>query len=291
MSIPRAPEGLTEADLIQAFRELGLHAGMGLVVHSSLSSFGHVEGGPITVINALMAVLTPSSTLMMPSFNHGAPFTPPGPGYFHPGETPTTNGAIPDRFWRLPGVVRSLDPTHAFAAWGPQAQRYTTNHHRTLTMGPESPLGLLLRDDGYCLLLGVGYTSNTFHHVVEMTTHAPCLGLRTEAYPIVLPDGRRVTGRTWAWRNGTCPFTDSNRYADEMADRQRVAMIGGCRATLYRLQECYEVVATILAHGKLGFPPCSGCAIRPRQVPETVTSDWDVENGRLYPDSEALTYP
>jgi aminoglycoside 3-N-acetyltransferase len=264
---------------------------MGLMVHSSLSSFGHVEGGAAAVIHALMAVLTPAGTLMMPSFNHGAPFEPSGPGYFHPAETPTTNGAIPDRFWRMPGVARSLNPTHAFAAWGRDGQSYTANHHRTLTMGPESPLGQLLRDDGYCLLLGVGYTSNTFHHVVEMSTGAPCLGLRTEAYPVVLPGGRRVTGRTWSWRGGSCPFTDRNRYADEMGSLQRVATIGSCRAILYRLRDCYGIVAKILAHGKAGFPACRGCAIRPRRVPETVTSDWDGVNGCLRPESEALTYP
>jgi len=111
-----------------------------------------------------------------------------GPGYYHPGETPTTDGAIPDAFWRMPGVQRSLDPTHAFAAWGKDSLRYTRFHHRTLTMGPESPLGLLQRDGGYGLLLGVGYYANTFHHVVEMSTAAPCLGRRSEAYPVILPD-------------------------------------------------------------------------------------------------------
>jgi aminoglycoside N3'-acetyltransferase len=149
---------------------------------------------------------------------------------------------------------------------------------------------MLLSDDGYGLLLGVGYSSNTFHHAVEMITHAPCLGLRTEAYPVTLPDGRRVMGRTWGWRAGSCPFTDGNRYADEMVDRQRVVTIGACRAVLYRLRDGYDVIARILANGKDGFPPCSGCDIRPRRVPETVASDWDVERACLLPDSEALTY-
>jgi aminoglycoside 3-N-acetyltransferase len=281
---------LSGADLVKGFLELGLEAGMGAMVHSSLRSFGHVEGGAATVVRALMEVLTPAGTLSMPSFNHGEPFEAAGPGVYDPRETPTTNGAIPEAFRRMPGVVRSLNPTHAFAAWGANAERYTALHHRTLTMGPDSPLGMLLSDDGYGLLLGVGYSSNTFHHAVEMITHAPCLGLRTEAYPVTLPDGRRVMGRTWGWRAGSCPFTDGNRYADEMVDRQRVVTIGACRAVLYRLRDGYDVIARILANGKDGFPPCSGCDIRPRRVPETVASDWDVERACLLPDSEALTY-
>lgn len=281
---------VVRSDLIAGLRSLGLEAGMGVMVHSSLRSFGYVDGGPDTVIAALMEVVTPEGTLLMPSFNHGAPFGQAGPGYFDPTETPTTNGAIPDRFWRMPGVVRSLNPTHAFAAWGKHAVRYTAHHHRTLTMGPSSPLGLLQQDGGVCLLLGVDYKANTFHHVVEMTTGAPCLGQRTEAYPIVLPDGRRVMGRTWGWRARSCPFTDNNRYADEMVTLQRTIRIGNSVVTVYRLQDCFRAVAHILAHGKAGFPPCRACPIRPRRVPETVTSDWDAVHEQLMPDSEAWTY-
>ena len=80
-STPGPASGLTQADLVCGFRDLGITAGMGLQVHSSLSSFGHVEGGPATVVRALKEVLTPAGTLMMPSFNHGAPFEPSGPGY------------------------------------------------------------------------------------------------------------------------------------------------------------------------------------------------------------------
>ena len=60
-------------------------------------------------------------------------------------------------------------------------------------MGPESPLGFLMRDEGYGLLLGVGYQANTFHHVVEMSTGAPCLGMRTRSFPAAArrwPSGR-----------------------------------------------------------------------------------------------------
>ncbi len=209
-----------------------------------------------------------------------------------PSTTPTTNGAIPDRFWRRQNVYRSLNPTHPFAAWGKNARRYTEAHHRTLTMGSESPLGLLLEDDGYGLLLGVGYRANTFHHVVEMSTGAPCLGLRTEAYPVQLTDGRRVEGRTWGWRASSCPFTDGQRYEAEMiARRYHIETgIGGCRAILYRLQDCYEVVAELLKQGKDGHPPCRLCPIRPRQVEATVESDWNQQDACLDVGSPSCGY-
>ncbi|MHB1356466.1 MAG: AAC(3) family N-acetyltransferase [Anaerolineae bacterium] len=289
---PGSAPKLSSAEIAAGLRQLGLAPGAGVLVHSSLRSLGRVAGGALAVIQALQEVLTSAGTLLMPSFNHGAPFVPGGTGYFDPLTTPTTNGIIPDTFWRLPGVVRSLDPTHAVAAWGAQAERYTRWHHRTLTMGPKSPLGILCADGGYALLLGVGYGSNTFHHVVEMSTGAPCLGLRTEAYPVHLPDGRHVLGRTWGWREGLCPINDAALYREEMAARglQRVVMIGPCRATLYRLQDGYDVIARMLANGFGSCPPCRTCPIRSRRVEQTVPSDWDAEKQELLPDSEAWNY-
>jgi aminoglycoside 3-N-acetyltransferase len=281
---------VTQADILTGLAELGLKPGMGLMVHSSLKSFGNVEGGATTVIAALMQALTPTGTLLMPSFNHGAPFQPGGVGYYHPLETPTSNGAIPDTFWRLPGVYRSLNPTHPFAAWGKQARRYTEFHHRTLTMGLGSPLGVLYADDGFCLLIGVGYLANTFHHTVETLLGVPCLGQRTEAYPVRLPDGRQVMGRTWGWRERLCPLTDATRYQDDMQGLHREVLVGQSLFTFFRLRDCFEVVARLLAEGKAGFPPCSRCPIRPRLVPETVVSDWDPQKQCLLPDSGAWNY-
>jgi aminoglycoside 3-N-acetyltransferase len=283
---------LDKNDLKQGFHDAGVRAGMGLIVHASLRSFGHVVGGAPTVVDALIELITADGTLLMPSFNHGAPFEQPGPGVYDPLSTPTANGAIADCFWRRPGVHRSLDPTHPVAAWGRHARRYVEEHHRTLTMGPRSPLGLLQADGGSALLLGVDYTSNTFHHVVEMTLGAPCLGQRTEAYPVRLPDGRRVAGRTWGWRDGACPFTDQNRYAAQIRARglDREVLIGSCRATLFALQDCFDVVAQMLQQGYDGFPPCQGCPVRPRTVEQTVPSDWDAAAQAPRSDSAAWTY-
>lgn len=283
---------VSRADICAALQRFGVLAGAGVVVHSSLSSFGRVEGGAPAVVAALMEVIGPQGTLLMPSFNHAAPFRPGGPGHYDPRETPTLNGAIPDTFWRLPGVLRSLDPTHPVAAWGRQARRYTEGHHRTLTMGPQSPLGLLAAEGGYGLLLGVGYGANTFHHVVEMSHGAPCLGQRSEGYPVHLPDGRSVLGRTWGWRERSCPINDHHLYARFMDEHHlhQQLQIGGCTATLFRLQDCAGVIAPLLRDGLGEFPPCARCPIRPQRVAHSLESDWDAANQRPRPDSAAWTY-
>lgn len=298
---------LTRDELARDFRELGLRAGMGVMVHSSLRSLGRTREGPKTVVEALMEALTEDGTLLMPSFNHGAAFEPgvqsgtDGAGrklpasasHYSPLETGCTNGAVPDYFWRRPDVLRTLNPTHAFAGWGRKARRYLKDHHRTVTMGPESPLGRLGRDGGHCLFIGTGYGSNSFKHVVEMTGGAPCIGVRTESYPVRLPDGREVRGRTWGWREKGCPISDPQRYAPEEMGRRGLELsgcVGAASCTLYKLDDFHRVLTELLSRGVDGHPPCGACPIRPRKSPWTVESDWDRETDRLMPDSEAWSY-
>ena len=109
---------ITQGDVADGLRRLGVEPGMRLMVHSSLRSFGHIEGGPLSLIAALQRAVTPEGTIMMPSFNHDSLFMEGGPGIYDPMESPTINGAIPELFWRGSDVFRSLNPTHAFACWG-----------------------------------------------------------------------------------------------------------------------------------------------------------------------------
>ena len=67
---------LTQTDIPDGLRRIGIEPGMKLMVHSSLSSLGHVEGGAETVIGALMEAVTEDGILLLPSFNHCAPFRP-----------------------------------------------------------------------------------------------------------------------------------------------------------------------------------------------------------------------
>lgn len=68
---PAASPHVTRTDIADGLRATGLKAGMNVVVHSSLSSLGRVEGGPDTVIDALQEVLGPGGTLVMPTFSGG----------------------------------------------------------------------------------------------------------------------------------------------------------------------------------------------------------------------------
>ena len=64
---------MNKSDLIIEFRKLGIIEGMELEVHSSLSSFGYVEGGAETVIEALMACVGKTGSIFMPALRLSPP--------------------------------------------------------------------------------------------------------------------------------------------------------------------------------------------------------------------------
>ena len=54
--------------LATELRALGIRLDDTLMVHSSLSALGHVEGGPETVVDALREAVGPGGTLIVPAF-------------------------------------------------------------------------------------------------------------------------------------------------------------------------------------------------------------------------------
>lgn len=176
---------LTIDSLIEQFAACGLSAGQTVLVHSSLSRLGWVAGGAVAVIQALLQVLTPTGTLMMPTHtgdnsdpanwvNPPVPaewwasiraYTPP----YDPARTPTRMmGVIPELFRTWPEVDRSAHPIVSFAALGPNASFLLENHELSDMLGEKSPLARLYEVDGYILLLGVGHSNNTSLHLAEV---------------------------------------------------------------------------------------------------------------------------
>ncbi|QHQ60834.1 hypothetical protein Ana3638_08700 [Anaerocolumna sedimenticola] len=58
---------VTKSQIIAGLRDLGIKEEMELEVHSSLSSFGIVDGGAKTVIDALKEVLGQNGSIFMPA--------------------------------------------------------------------------------------------------------------------------------------------------------------------------------------------------------------------------------
>lgn len=195
---PSGKSRVTREALVAAIRSLGVRAGDLLQVHSSLSRLGYVEGGAEAVVDALLEVVGPEGTVMVPTFNHGVVEV------FDPAETPSRNGAVTEAFRKRPGVRRSLHPTHAYAAIGPQAEYLTEGHLDVETFDPRSPLGKLAELGGWVLMLGIGMQACTAAHIGETMARVPCIGYGLLKRKVRLPDGTVIPATSVRWRDGPC---------------------------------------------------------------------------------------
>ncbi|KAB2488380.1 aminoglycoside N(3)-acetyltransferase [Priestia endophytica] len=174
----------TKKSIKEQLQDLGLKPGMKVLVHSSLSSLGWVNGGAVTVIEALMEVITEQGTIVMPSqsvdlSNPSKWENPPVPESwwstikdtmpaYHPSYTPTTGmGKIVEVFRTYPNVIRSNHPSCSFVTWGKDKELILEKSDFDFPFGEGSPLDKLYQQDSYVLLLGVGFDSNTCFHLAE----------------------------------------------------------------------------------------------------------------------------
>lgn len=165
---------VTKEDIKKGLIDLGLKGGDLVLVHSALASLGKVEGGADTVIDALLEVLGPKGTLMMPTLSGGI---------FKREESPSGVGIITETFRKRPDVSRSLHPTHSVAAKGFLAEKMLADHEKSDTAsGVDTPFGRNATNGGYILLLGVDQDRNTTLHTVEEYADAPWLSDRSGQY-------------------------------------------------------------------------------------------------------------
>ncbi|HUI89686.1 MAG TPA: AAC(3) family N-acetyltransferase [Anaerolineales bacterium] len=156
---------LTLESLTSAFHDLGVQRGDTLLVHSSYKSLGEVDGGPQTVIDALLAALGADGTLIMPTFNFD----------FNKGQpwdvrsTPSQMGILTEFVRKDPRAKRVFHPIYSFAIIGRHAEmlgslRYKSSYERGSVFGK-------LRDlDGKIMVIGLSYTNSMtfFHHIEQM---------------------------------------------------------------------------------------------------------------------------
>ena len=142
-----------------------------LMMHSSLSGCGYLIGGAATLIDA---VEDHCSTLVLPTHTYCYPANSREAPVFDPRQTPSRVGAVSDCFWRLPGVRRSVHPTHSLAARGPVAEEICADHiHCDTPCGSSTPYDKLIEKDAAALMFGCTMHSYTFFHTAEDAAEAP----------------------------------------------------------------------------------------------------------------------
>jgi aminoglycoside 3-N-acetyltransferase len=157
-------------------------------VHCSLTSFGFVEGGANSVIDALLDVVGPQGTVMMPSFESSDPV-------FDPATSETALGAVPAALWKREGALRSPHPLASVAAIGGQARWLVDGHVDAVTAhGEGTPYHKLAEIGGKVILLGVDQDRSTFLHTAEAVARLPYLRPQEGSYRDA---AGRVVQKTW----------------------------------------------------------------------------------------------
>jgi aminoglycoside 3-N-acetyltransferase len=239
---------ITRGNIVAGLRELGVHPGDKLLVHSSLSSLGHVEGGAEAVIDALIEAVSPGGTVLVPTLTGDETLSPTNPPIFDPAGTPCWTGTIPELFRKRPDAARSRHPTHSVAAIGPDAVRLTQDHIDSVTPCDElSPYGKLARcDDAYILLVGVDHqVSTTFHHVEEIAgVDYHMQGEPAQATIVTGPE--RVTRHILLHKYGTP--RDFGVLEPMLVERgvQRDALIGDAEVRLIGVKGMVEIALRCL---------------------------------------------
>ncbi len=183
----------TEVDadqIAEALRELGVGPGELLLVHSSLSSFGWVDGGAEAVIDALLEAVQPQGTVLVPT--HTWDRIGGSNVVFDVRRMPSGVGRITEVFRNRPDAWRGLHPTHSCAGIGPETAAMLSDHEKDITpCGPRSPYQRLIRRPGKIALLGVSLFVNTSFHALEEMACVPWAFDRFAMLYTVDHDGRR----------------------------------------------------------------------------------------------------
>lgn len=258
----------TRGSLAEDLRGLGLRAGDTVLVHSSLRSLGWVCGGSQAVVMALLDVIGPSGTLVVPTqtSENSEPAKwehPPVPESwwpvireqmpaFDPAVTPSRGmGAIAEQVRTWPAAVRSAHPQTSFAAIGERALDVVARHPLGCALGDESPLGALETMDAVVLLLGVGYDSCTGFHLAE--------------YRQDDPPGENVGGAilddsgSRAWKTWTDVALDDEDFEEigidlEATGAVSVGPVGGSTSRLLALRDAVAHATTWMVENRPSAP-------------------------------------
>jgi aminoglycoside N3'-acetyltransferase len=167
---------ITQESIRQGLGTLGIGRGDRIVMHSNLQSLGKAKClaklpncGADALIDGIISAIGPEGVLCVPTFTKtfASPTSGPCGEVFDPSTTPSRVGSITNVVLKRKERVRSLHPTHSWAAIGKHSAALLTGHERTSTFGRDSVCGRMYDWDFKILWFGTTGTTNTSTHFGE----------------------------------------------------------------------------------------------------------------------------
>lgn len=236
---------ITKDDIVAGLRKLGLKQGDSVGVHSSLSSFGYVEGGADAVVDALLEAVGKDGTVVVPAYSNNTESVPKTPEDIELGVTwkyrilphdpkkdSCWTGAIPDTFWRREEAFRGPNPTHSLAAIGAKAEELCQGWNK------------LLDADGYILLLGVTLRCCSSMHLAEAKVQIPQRILDRITPPPELRE--RYRNELIGFGFGAYPDFGLMEEPSKKHGIMKITEIGEAKVKLLRMRELIDLYADYL---------------------------------------------
>lgn len=159
----------TKADLLCQLSQLRIPRNRVVMVHSALRLIGSVEGGPQTILDALIEYFTAEGGILcFPAHtwtNLGVKDI-----CLDMNDPTTCTGILSNFATADPRGIRTENPTHSSVVFGDREKvlKFIADEaHVDSGTAPSTCCGRLYEQGGYVLLIGVNQTSNTFLHTVE----------------------------------------------------------------------------------------------------------------------------
>ncbi len=247
---------ITQQEIISGLQKASLHKKSAVIVHSSLRSFGYVEGGASTVCRALLATC---GTLLLPATSYHLTRIPAPPGLIRPYNAVNVantwdefdnacanaiafsldlpisreQGIIPETMRREFSPHRSSHPLMSYIAIGEHAQELLAAQRLDWPLGP---IEALAQRGGDILLLGVSHTSNTAIHLAEQLLGRACFY-------------RYARGSEGTWMELSNIPGDSHHFDDIepfCAPFTEEVMIGKCRARRIAISDLLAITQKLI---------------------------------------------
>ncbi len=260
---------VTKEEICQAIAELGLSNRV-ICLHSSLKSFGHIEGGAPAIINGF---LERGCTVFVPTFYYDAIVCPPHekrlkqngcdysalPGVESKSVIPYSPqpdhivkdmGAVPAGVLKMEGSLRGDHPINSFAAIGPLAEDIIRLQKPLDVYGPFRKIYEI--GNASIVLMGVDFTKTTPIHFAEQLA------------------GRRLF-RAWAKISentaqetevGSCS-EGFNNLEPYLANEEKKIMVGESKWRIYSFNDFIDKAVSVIKQNPMithcGHKNCIRC--------------------------------
>ncbi|MDO4264066.1 MAG: AAC(3) family N-acetyltransferase [Deinococcus sp.] len=222
------------AELDAGLAALGLDGTQHVLAHASLRSFGRLDGGSRTLVDALVGR---TATLAAPAFTYATMLYRASDSvharFTRDRRVSRELGRLPQEMVERSDALRSFHPTLSFVAVGEEAAYITRS--QTLDQ-PYGPVGALYELGGYSLMIGTDWDSNTAVHYGEYLGGVPYLSRWAELHGEVVE---------MAFPNCSADFAN---LAPHVQDLGRRVQVGRSTLQLYPLRALVDRAVELLEH-------------------------------------------